>query len=58
MKLKLIQRKSSVGVTKIQKDNLRSLKLGRIGACSIFEVTPSLQGRINVVKHMLEIQEC
>jgi large subunit ribosomal protein L30 len=38
-----------------QRDTLRSLKLGRIGATSSHADTPQLQGMIRVVAHLVEV---
>ncbi len=58
MKVKVIQTVSSIGTTNVQKANLRSLKLGRIGKSSVFENSDkAFLGRLAVVKHLVEVEE-
>ena len=38
-----------------QRDTLRSLRLGRIGASAKHADTPQLQGMIRVVGHLVEV---
>ena len=54
-KIKLKQIKSSIGMNSRQKSILRSLNLGRIGKISEFELNDSTQGRVNLVKHVIEV---
>ena len=56
MKIKLKQIKSAIGITKVQKANLQSLNLGKIGRISEFEDTASFLGRLKIVKHLVEIE--
>jgi ribosomal protein L30 len=58
MKVQITQIKSAIGTTQAQKDNLRSLRLGRIGNKAVFDQSDkAFLGRLKVVKHLLKIQE-
>ena len=56
MKVKLKQIKSSIGLNARQKSNLISLNLGKIGKVSEFEFSESFNGRLKIVKHLLEVE--
>lgn len=57
MALKITQLKGTVGTKKNQRDSLRSLGLKRIGQEVVREDTPVVRGMINVVRHMVEVEE-
>jgi|AutmiccBRH37_all_1029493.scaffolds.fasta_scaffold34689_3 large subunit ribosomal protein L30 len=58
MNVKLTQIRSAIGTTKVQKDNLRSLSLGKIGRVSFFnDNDPSFLGRLNVIKHLVLVEK-
>ncbi len=58
MKLLVIQKKSSIGSTQKQKDNLRSLRLKKIGDfIEIDSQDSSLIGRLKIVKHLVSVKE-
>lgn len=56
-KLKVTQVKSSIKRTQTQKLTLNSLGLGRIGKSVTHDATPSIQGMINKVKHLISVEE-
>ena len=49
------QVRSSNGASPSQRETLRSLKLGRIGATSKMADSEQLQGMLRVVGHMVEV---
>ncbi len=49
--------KSSIGKTKRQKLTLEALGLRKMNQTVEHEVTPAIQGMINKVSHLVEIQE-
>lgn len=53
----LKQVKSSAGRIKSQQDTLVGLGLGRIGKTSNLQATPSVQGMINKVAHLIEVKQ-
>jgi len=58
MKVKITQKNSSIGITQVQKDNLRSLKLGKIGKSAVFDKSDkSFLGRLAVIKHLVKVEE-
>lgn len=57
LKLKVTQVKSSIKRTQTQKLTLSSLGLGRIGKSAVHETTPSIQGMINKVQHLITVEE-
>jgi large subunit ribosomal protein L30 len=52
----LKQVRSSNGASGVQRDTLRSLKLGRIGKESKHADTPQLRGMIRSVSHLVEVE--
>lgn len=56
-KLKITQVRSKIGGKQKQHDSLRSLGLGRIGKSVIREDRPEVRGQINVVAHLVSIEE-
>lgn len=57
MALKITQRKGTVGAKPKQKESLRSLGLRRINASVVRPDTPAVRGQINVVRHLVEVEE-
>jgi large subunit ribosomal protein L30 len=53
--LELRQVRSANRASGRQRDTLRSLRLGRIGASAKHPDTPQLQGMIRVVEHLVEV---
>jgi large subunit ribosomal protein L30 len=53
--IQLKQVRSSNGASGVQRDTLRSLKLGRIGREAKHADTPQLRGMIRRVSHMVEV---
>ena len=58
MKVKLVQIRSSSKSTKKQLENLKSLKLGKIGSFSYIEDEASSLGRLKVIQHLVRIEKC
>ncbi|RAV32524.1 50S ribosomal protein L30 [Corynebacterium heidelbergense] len=57
MALKITQLRGTVGTRKSQRDALRSLGLRRIGQEVVRPDAPSVRGQINVVRHMVKVEE-
>ncbi|MCK7637538.1 MULTISPECIES: 50S ribosomal protein L30 [Corynebacterium] len=57
MALKITQLKGTVGAKKNQKDSLRTLGLKRIRHSVVRPDTPEVRGLVNVVRHMVEVEE-
>jgi large subunit ribosomal protein L30 len=53
----LKQVSSSNGASRVQRDTLRSLKLGRIGKESKHADSPQLRGMIRNVSHLVEVDD-
>ncbi|MCD1286954.1 50S ribosomal protein L30 [Brevibacterium sp. GP-SGM9] len=56
-KLKVTQRKSEIGGKQNQRDSLRSLGLKRIDDVVVHEDRPEIRGMINVVRHLVTVEE-
>jgi large subunit ribosomal protein L30 len=56
-KLRIKQVRSVNGGSRKQRDTLRSLGLGRIGKSTEREDGPGLRGQLNVVGHLVEVEE-
>lgn len=54
--VQVTQTGSAIGRHQSQKDTLRGLGLGRIGKTRMLELTPSIQGMINKVSHLVKVQ--
>jgi large subunit ribosomal protein L30 len=52
----LKQVRSSNGASGVQRDTLKSLKLGKIGREAKHADTPQLQGMIRTVSHLVEVE--
>ncbi|MDO5077036.1 50S ribosomal protein L30 [Corynebacterium sp.] len=57
MALKITQTKGTVGAKRNQKESLRSLGLKRIRHSVVRPDTPQVRGMINVVRHMVVVEE-
>ena len=57
MALKITQTKGLVGTKPKQRNSMRSLGLKRIGQTVVREDNPIVRGQINVVRHMVEVEE-
>jgi len=55
--VKIRQIRSVNGASPVQRDTLRSLKLGRIGRSASHSDSPQLQGMLRVVEHLVEVGE-
>jgi large subunit ribosomal protein L30 len=55
--LKVTQVKSKIGGTKGQRDSLRSLGLRRIGDVVVKADRPEIRGMIQVVRHLVAVEE-
>jgi large subunit ribosomal protein L30 len=51
------QIRSSNGASAVQRDTLRSLKLGRIGREAKHADTPQLRGMLRSVDHLVEVSD-
>lgn len=56
-KLKITQVKSGIGRTKRQKDTLVALGFRRLNQTLEVESSPSIDGMVDKVKHLLKIEE-
>ncbi|MBV2361871.1 50S ribosomal protein L30 [Streptomonospora nanhaiensis] len=56
-KLKITQVRSKIGGKQKQRDSLRSLGLRKIGSSVVREDSPSVRGQINVVAHLVSVEE-
>jgi large subunit ribosomal protein L30 len=56
-KVKVIQRKSAIGTLPSQRKTLRALGLRKINAERIHEKNPVIEGMINKVHHLVEVQD-
>lgn len=55
-KVKLTLVKSGIGRPKNQKATLEALGLRKMNATRVHEVTPQVQGMINVVNHLVKVE--
>ncbi len=55
--VKLKQVRSSNGSNATQRATLRSLKLGKIGRTSTMADSPQLQGMVDSVSHLVEVEK-
>ena len=56
-RLKVQQKKSTVGCKQNQRDTLRSLGLKRIGDVVVKEDRPEIRGMLQTVRHMIVVEE-
>ncbi|HET7415891.1 MAG TPA: 50S ribosomal protein L30 [Arthrobacter sp.] len=55
--LKITQTKSVIGGKQNQRDSLRSLGLKRVGHTVVRDATDTTLGMINVVSHLVKVEE-
>ena len=55
--LQVKQVRSANGASGVQRDTLRSLKLGRIGREAKHTDTPQLRGMLRSVAHLVEVRD-
>ena len=56
-RLKVEQKKSTIGRKKNQRDTLRSLGLKRIGDVVVKEDGPEVRGMVHTVRHLVTVTE-
>ena len=56
-RLKVEQKKSTIGCKKNQRDTIRSLGLKRIGDVVVKEDRPEIRGMVNTVTHLVTVEE-
>jgi large subunit ribosomal protein L30 len=56
-RLKVEQKKSTIGCKKNQRDTLRSLGLKRIGDVVVKEDRPEIRGMVHTVRHLVAVEE-
>lgn len=57
MALKITQVRGTAGTKQNQKDSLRTLGLKRINDSVVRPDTPAVRGLVNVVRHLVEVEE-
>ena len=57
IKVEVVQKGSSIGRSKKQLGTLAGLGLGKVGARKTLVLTPAVQGMIDKVSHMIEVNE-
>jgi len=57
MRVRIQQIKSVIGMPETQKRTIRALGLGKINRTIEGEMTPSLQGMIRAVHHLVKVTE-
>ena len=56
-RLKVEQKRSTIGCKKNQRDTLRSLGLKRIGDVVVKEDRPEILGMVHTVRHLVTVEE-
>ncbi len=56
-RLKVEQKKSTVGCPKNQRETVRSLGLKRIGDVVVKEDRPEFRGMVHTVRHLVTVEE-
>ena len=56
-RLKVEQKRSTIGCKKNQRDTLRSLGLKRIGYVVVKEDRPEIRGMLQAVRHLVAFEE-
>ena len=56
-RLKVEQKKSTIGCKQNQRDTLRSLGLKRIGDVVVKEDRPEIRGMVRTVRHLVVVEE-
>ena len=57
MKFKLTLKKSTIGLTKTQKETIRCLGLRKIGSKKLVSDTPSVRGKIMKMQNWLSVEK-
>ncbi|MGD9959101.1 MAG: 50S ribosomal protein L30 [Nocardioides sp.] len=57
MRLKVEQKKSTIGCKANQRETVRSLGLKRIGDVVIKEDRPEIRGMVHTVRHLVTVEE-
>jgi large subunit ribosomal protein L30 len=57
MLIKITQTRSIIGRLKKQKQTIEALGLGRPNYSTVKQDTPQIRGMINVVKHLVKVEE-
>jgi large subunit ribosomal protein L30 len=55
--LQITLKRSEIGCTRRQRETLRGLGLTRIGKTSLRHDSPSVQGMLRTVGHLIEVEE-
>jgi large subunit ribosomal protein L30 len=56
-RLKVTQKKSTIGGSPRQRETMRSLGLKRIGDVVVKEDRPEIRGMVNTVSHLVHLEE-
>jgi len=56
-RLKVQQKRSTIGCKRNQRDTLRTLGLKRIGDVVVKEDRPEIRGMLQAVRHMIAVEE-
>ena len=56
-RLKVEQKRSTIGCKQNQRDTLRSLGLKRIGDVVVKEDRPEVRGMVHAVRHLVTVEE-
>jgi large subunit ribosomal protein L30 len=56
-RLKVQQKRSTIGCKQNQRDTLRTLGLKRIGDVVVKEDRPEIRGMLHAVRHMIVVEE-
>ena len=56
-RLKVQQKRSTIGRHRNQQDTLRTLGLKRIGDVAVLEDRPEVRGMLQVVRHLVAVEE-
>jgi large subunit ribosomal protein L30 len=56
-RLKVEQKRSTIGCKQNQRDTLRTLGLKRIGDVVVKEDRPEIRGMVNMVTHLVAVEE-
>ena len=56
-RLKVEQKKSTIGCKQDQRATLRSLGLKRIGDVNVLEDRPEIRGMVRAVRHLVTVEE-
>jgi large subunit ribosomal protein L30 len=56
-RLKVQQKRSTIGRQKNQRDTLRTIGLKRIGDVAVVEDRPEIRGMLQAVRHLVAVEE-